>query len=291
MNILQAAKLLGGEPVSRNGVICPGPGHSPRDRSLSVRFTPDGFRVFSHSGDNWKTCKDHVRDRLGLKGFENEAPRPAVVSICQEDTNRSWRAGAIWREARPISGTPAERYLAGRSVSYRGEDLRWHSACPFGKERRGCMVALVRNIVTNAHQAIHRTALDQSGNKLSELGSNGRLSFGPIKGGAVKLTEDAEASTCLAIAEGIETALSIRELPDLENMPVWSLLSAGGVAAFPALAGLEAVWIGADNDASGTGEKAAEAAAERLTAKNITTIILMPAQAGEDLNDKVKANA
>jgi len=149
------------------------------------------------------------------------------------------------------------------------------------------MVALVRNIITNEPQAIHRTALGADGRKLSHLGSNGRLSFGPVGGGAVKLTDDADVETVIAIGEGIETALSIRELPDLENMPVWSLLSANGICSFPALPGIEAVWIAADNDASGTGQKAARTTGDRLHAQNIETIILAPGQAGADLNDKV----
>ena len=106
-------------------------------------------------------------------------PRPVrVLQLASpEDRERTDRAVTIWREAVPIMGTPAEIYLASRGVSYQGEALRWHPSCPFGKERLGCMVALVRNIVTNEPQAVHRTAIDAAGKKLSHLGSNGRLSF------------------------------------------------------------------------------------------------------------------
>ena len=71
----------------------------------------------------------------------------------------------------------------------------------------------------------------------------------------MKLTDDADVSAVIAIGEGIETALSIRELPDLGSMPVWSVLSAGGITAFPVLPGIESVWIAADNDAWGPGRK------------------------------------
>jgi putative DNA primase/helicase len=287
------ARILGGEVAGRNSVLCPGPGHSARDRSLSVTFAGDDVTVFSHAGDDWRECKDYVRSRLGLGHFTPSDPRPApvIVTPTPEDRERTQRAVTIWREAHPIAGTPAEAYLASRGVSYQGEALRWHPSCPFGKERLGCMVALVRNIVTNEPQAVHRTAIDAVGKKLSHLGSNGRLSFGPVGGGAVKLTDDAEVTKVIAIGEGIETALSIRELPDLGNMPVWSVLSAGGITAFPVLPGIESVWIAADNDASGTGQKAARSAAERLNAENIETIILASTQAGADLNDKVTHHA
>ena len=62
------AHVLGGE-VCGNQVRAPGPGHSPRDRSLSVRLeagVPDGFLVYSFSGDDPMICKDYVRDKLSL---------------------------------------------------------------------------------------------------------------------------------------------------------------------------------------------------------------------------------
>lgn len=290
MNISSAAKALGGKIVGRNSLVCPGPGHSARDRSLSVTFTGEDFAVFSHAGDDWRACKDHVRARLGLD-TSIEGTIPIVTSAAMDEAARSERALDLWEATLPLKGTPAETYLTSRGVSYDGDALRWHPFCPFGKARVGCMVALVRNIVTDAPQAVHRTAIDPGGRKLSQLGSNGRLSLGPVGGGAVKLAEDAEVTTVLAIGEGIETALSIRELPDLEHMPVWSVLSAGGIAGFPVLAGIETVWIAADNDASGTGDKASRQAAARLEAEGVEAITLSLDTVGSDLNDEVARHA
>jgi putative DNA primase/helicase len=67
------AAALGGQVTGTNTILCPGPGHSPRDRSLAVRLdprAPDGFLVFSHCGDDWKDCRDHVRQRLGLPEWQ-----------------------------------------------------------------------------------------------------------------------------------------------------------------------------------------------------------------------------
>lgn len=297
MDILAIAKALGGDPAGRNSVLCPGPGHSPKDRSLSVMFSWSGglddFTVYSHAGDDWRECKDYVRDRLGLGEFGSFLPRPTMLYQTPRpppanDPEKAERAGSIWRQAGPTAGTPAEAYVARRGLSYEGEALRWHPSCPFGKDRLGCMVALVRNIVTNEPQAIHRTAIGSDGKKLSHLGSNGRLAFGPTGGGAVKLSDDADVTKVLAVGEGIETALSIRALPDLGAMPVWSLLNAGGIAAFPVLPGIETVGLAADNDPSGTGQKATRAAAERLAGAGLESIIITPTAAGADLNDRVK---
>src|SRR4029077_12022670 len=62
------AHALGGE-VSGRQVLAPGPGHSSHDRSLAVRLAPnapDGLLIYSHSGDDWRTCRDHVLSRLSI---------------------------------------------------------------------------------------------------------------------------------------------------------------------------------------------------------------------------------
>jgi hypothetical protein len=65
------AKLLGGH-VAGLEVLCPGPGHSATDRSLSVEpsLTNGGFVVNSFSGDDPITCRDHVRKLLGKEPFK-----------------------------------------------------------------------------------------------------------------------------------------------------------------------------------------------------------------------------
>lgn len=147
------------------------------------------------------------------------------------------------------------------------------------------MIGLVRNIVTNAPQAIHRTAIDRQGRKVASLGSNGRLTYGPIGGGAIKLTPDDDVTTVIAIGEGIETTLSIRNLPNLDAMPVWSLLAANQLAAFPVLPGIECLWIGVDNDESGTGQRAADEATRRWAGAHLEIFRVKPRRVGTDLND------
>jgi AAA domain len=74
------AAALGGD-VSGHGVLCPGPGHSARDRSSSVTpsaAAPDGFLVHSFSGDDPIACKDYVRTKLDLPEFKpNGHAKPA----------------------------------------------------------------------------------------------------------------------------------------------------------------------------------------------------------------------
>jgi putative DNA primase/helicase len=77
LSLQQIARALNGE-VSGNQVLAPGPGHSPLDRSLSVKLdpgAPDGFLVNSFAGDDPITCKDDVRKKLGLKEFKPNGKR------------------------------------------------------------------------------------------------------------------------------------------------------------------------------------------------------------------------
>jgi hypothetical protein len=72
----QIAQALGGD-ICGNGadrsVLAPGPGHGPKDRSMSVKLAsaaPDGFLVHSFSSkDDPLTLKDHVRRVMGLPAF------------------------------------------------------------------------------------------------------------------------------------------------------------------------------------------------------------------------------
>jgi AAA domain len=85
MTLRQIAYALGGE-VSSGQVLCPGPGHSPKDRSLCVKLSgtaPDGFVVNSFAGDDPIACRDYVRSRLGLPTFKpnGEASRNIVYEF------------------------------------------------------------------------------------------------------------------------------------------------------------------------------------------------------------------
>ena len=61
------ANSMGGD-VNGDSALVPGPGHSPKDRSLSVKPNPgakDGFIVHSFAGDDFALCRDHVKSGLG----------------------------------------------------------------------------------------------------------------------------------------------------------------------------------------------------------------------------------
>jgi hypothetical protein len=87
ISLAAAARMLGGE-VRKGQVLCPGPGHSPNDRSLSVKFSahaPEGFVVKSFSTDSFDDCRDYVRKKLGLPAAKGEARMSQVESYLYED--------------------------------------------------------------------------------------------------------------------------------------------------------------------------------------------------------------
>jgi hypothetical protein len=98
------------------------------------------------------------------------------------------------------------------------------------------------------------------------------------------LSRDREVETGLAIAEGIESALAgLRRRPWL---PTWAALSAGGVRAFPVLAGVETLAIYADHDAAGL--EAARSCAGRWAAAGRFAEVIWPRAAGADMADMLR---
>jgi putative DNA primase/helicase len=279
------ARALGGE-IHSGQVLCPGPRHGPRDRSLSVRLSataPNGFLAFSHASDDWRACRDHVAGRLGISsdGWKREKHRAAAASTIahrkgepREDDDRAAVALEVWRGGINPRGTLAERYLNSRALEL-GADiaddvLRWHP-------RIGAMLALFRNIRTDEPQAVSRTFLDHDGRKL------GRKFLGPVGGAAMKLDANEEVTHGIHIGEGAETCLAARQLG---LRPCWALGSKGAIGAFQALPGIEALTILAEPDAEWETQACAatwhEAGREVLITRTV---------GGKDANDVVKVRA
>jgi len=78
----QLAEALGGE-VSGNQVLAPGPNHSHKDRSLSVKLdptAPGGMLVHSFADDDALACKDYVRKRTGMAQWESRNAKSEPIA-------------------------------------------------------------------------------------------------------------------------------------------------------------------------------------------------------------------
>jgi hypothetical protein len=269
-NLRSVAAALGGDVISNRYVLCPGPGHSHSDRSLKVKFKSDGtFTVTSFADDDWRGCKDYIRERLGLPNDCRRAPandNMPVVHLRERDDDESARVRSAlmrWKTAVPISHTLAERYLASRGLFYRGDAIRYRA-----NDRT--MVALITDAVTAEPCGVHCTYLDREGRKIT------RKMYGRARGAVVRLSPDEDVHCGLAIGEGIETCLATG------FGPIWACLSAGAMAAFAVLPGIECLTIFADNDESGTGLAAAKTCAERWHAVDCEVFVTIPKETGVD---------
>jgi putative DNA primase/helicase len=294
-DVRAAARTLGGDVSGRDGVACPGPGHSRQDRSLSVRFdptAPDGFVVYSHAGDPIPDCKDHVRERLGIAPWRprnRDAIRPEIrrhipQPPAEQHAKHLSYARSIWDAAKPAKGTLVERYLVEtRRLGLPETDaIRFHPRLRVTHTDRfaPAMVCRMTDIRTEEFTGVHRTFLTDAAQKIS------KAILGRKHGSAIKIDDDEKVGEGLAIAEGVETTIAARHL----YRPAWSVIDAGGMRHFPVLAGIEHLEIFADHDANGAGEAAARECLGRWENQGAEVAIVMPPTAGSDIADFIAEN-
>jgi hypothetical protein len=259
MDLKTLRRILGGD-ICNGQLLCPGPGHSRRDRSLAVRLLPGGARfvVFSHAGDDWRDCAAYVSQMLGWPqwrpGDHRDDRRIPLSRVQQFDRNvidieneprpytedelvRIQRARTLWADAYDPRGTLAKTYLNSRALRLEndvaGNVLRFHLACPWRDENTGetifvpALIAAFRSMDDDTVTAVQRIALTPEGAK------RGRMMLGVVRRAAVKLDD---VTGMLAIGEGIETCLAARQLG---YSPVWALGSTSNITRFPVIEGIQ----------------------------------------------------
>jgi putative DNA primase/helicase len=222
------------------------------------------------------------------------APSGGAKSPGDDDLARQRLALRIWEQAQDPVGTFAEKYLRSRGLDLpeaAGRALRFHPECPFGAETHSAMVAVVVGIHDNRFRGIQRTALTPVGGALKRPDKHGkmktlRMSLGATSGGCVKLSPDEDVGAILGVAEGVESALAMRAFKCFGASPVWSLIWDGGLKRFPVLDGIEALWIGVDDDPPGIA--AAEAVSQRWLEAGREVFKMKARAKGLDLNDVVR---
>lgn len=203
-----------------------------------------------------------------------------------------------WLEATPFDASdpdqnPLQMYLQRRAIAGVDEsflkDLRFERRF-FDFESRQwhpAMLAAVRD-VSGQLVTLHRTLLTADGRK-ADVHVPKRLMRLPddrtINGCAIRFGEPHEV---LALAEGIETALSVVVATGL---PCWACICAHGMEVVEIPDGVREVLIFADKDRSLTGERAAQVFAERLKGGCVTTRVVTireeipETEKGIDFND------
>jgi putative DNA primase/helicase len=192
----------------------------------------------------------------------------------------------ILAHCRPVHGTPAETYLAGRGLVLGAgddQDLRFHPALRHpGGGVWPALVALVRDPAGRL-LGLHRLWLTPDGAKApvepvraslrsAATMAGGCVRFGPARG------------ELEAVAEGIETALSLRGA--LPGLAVCAVLGSGGLACWHPGPATRRVLLCPDRDRAGL--RAAQRCGPRLHRAGIEVRLALPPRQGEDFNDLLR---
>ena len=265
--------------------VCRCPVHDDHRPSLKVQDDPnkrDGIDLHCFSGCDWQAVKRELQrqDLLlgqGARGAHPKRRSPPTEPQAQSE-DRSRFARDIWAKSKPAPGSIVEIYLKGRGITAAIPlTLRYHPGLKHGPTGLflPAMVAGVSSVPDQKVVAIHRTFLRADGKGKARV-SNAKMMLGPCGGGAVHL---APAGETLAIAEGIESGLSVQQAT---GIPTWACLSTSGLKGVVLPPEVRTVIIAADGDEPGF--KAAEVSAARLTREGRKVKIAKP-PIGRDFND------
>lgn len=268
---------LGGR-WSGNAGLCRCPVHDDRRPSLSVRIGRTSLLLHCFAGCS---AADILRS-LRAAGQPIAVPRSSSSEGGAARQAERSRASAIrlWGAARPIGGTPVERYLAGRGLAAETSELRYHPRTPHGPRPltrfRPAMIAAVRD--ETGVVAVHRTFLDARGGKLAPT-DEPRCGLGRFGSGAVRLGGTASR---LGLAEGVETALSASAM---FGLPCWATLGTERFRLVALPGEVEELVLFLDHDAGG---RRAETLAREAFPK-LAIEARYPRNRGADWNDVLRA--
>lgn len=207
------------------------------------------------------------------------APSPPSA---EEDT--AARALALWHQAHAIiDGTPADIYLRARGIDparlppHSGDTwppaLRWHP-------RERALVIGINDADSGVVRAVQLIAVNPDGTAVVRDGRKLKLTFGALRGRAVRFGWLPSQDERWALAEGAETALAAAMLL---HAPCWAALGAANMPHVTPPAWARKAIIVADHDEAGL--SAAEAAAERLRALGLEATTITPVRKGNDAAD------
>jgi hypothetical protein len=292
MNAAEIAESLGGARAEGSGWRC----DCPLCNHQNLTLCDNGGRLlaFCFNGCGGDDVIAELRRRgLYCAKNGNGAEQPHVDTQAEHEAKaqsakakrqaRIDNALDIWRNnSFPASNTMVATYLASRLLigaippALRFAPAIWHTE---SSARYPAMIGLVEHVKHGA-VGIHAVFLNRLDAAVRVTIENRKKSFGPVKGGAVRL---APAEPVLAIAEGVEDAFTFQQAT---GTPSWAALSAGGIKSFvpPPLAETATLILIEDQDANYTGQQAVASTARRLAKAGYAIKIARPV-VGKDLND------
>ncbi len=228
---------------------------------------------------------DALAEAESFVGGTTTAPHRRFRTDRPRRSHHIRQARSLYADAGPIQGTLAETYLLERAIdSTLACGLRFLSHCycrPSGDSDRKAWPALIAP-VTDDHDVIggvHRLYLDPAGHSGLRLGKapldRPKRSLGRVHGNAVRF---GAAMPMIAVAEGIENALSIRTA--MPWLTCHATLTAGNLASYKPPSIVSQLLIAADDDDAGW--SAARTLADRSRLAGLSVTLLRPSN--EDHN-------
>ena len=290
-------KGLGGSWRGKSGT-CRCPAHEDKSPSFSVSETRDG-RPLVHcfagcpQGNVIAALKarglwegDGVKDPGYPQGFTRKHDSHTNGS----DRRNHEFARELWDRSDRIGGTVAEAYLVFRGIKPLWgwpDTLGYLPRLKHGPSGK-VFPALIAAVTDGAGQvlAVQRTWLAADGQGKAPVDS-AKMTIGPMRDGAVRL---GRPLTALGLAEGVETALSARQI---YQIPTWATLSANRLDKVKIPEGVQSITIFADHGR--VGMECAMNAADVYEAKGLTVEVMPPAvhfgDEAKDFNDALRARA
>jgi putative DNA primase/helicase len=256
----------------------PAPGHSARDRSVSLLLADGRLVIHSFGAATWREVLADLRAR-GLVGPTLPGGAAPRLAPPQGDRARIEAALALWDGAAAAGpGSLAARYARFRGVSRplaAIADLRSHPAAPLSAYRPGpavrpALLAAVR-APDGGLTAVEVTYLAPPGRRAADLRLS-RKTIGRLPpGSAARLDPPGRR---LVVAEGVFSALSAGEH---FNAPAWALMATTNLRRWSPPAGTEEVIVAGDRDPA--------ALATRLRGQGVTAAVRLPQPPFGDCNE------
>lgn len=250
------------------------------------------------------TMDPRDRDRAEREAREEAARRERDAQA--DEAQRIRKAKGLYLAGLPIDGTPADLYLRARGIDLEGlprvpRSLRYRSEV-FCREAGRPLPAMLAPMVdgeNGGQRAVHRTWLDRDRAGVWRKASldTPKKAWGPMSGCVIPLTRgvsdkplrEAPAGEWIAMAEGIENALSCAILRhDWRCVAAGSLNNLGVVRLPPRIGG---IYLIADNDASPATRAAFSAQVAALQRRGWMVSVIRPPAGIKDFNDWLRALA
>ncbi len=220
----------------------------------------------------------------------------------QEIKQKIKRAQSLYAKGLPIQGTLAERYLREHRKIQGNlpKDLLYLPSNQMGKSSLPALMSVARSNEGDV-TAVQLTFLDPTTANKANIPVQ-KKSFGSIKGAAVTIQacphprvvgeheEPAESSNLLFIAEGVETALSVKEA-DIKGTIKASLGLSNIKRLQPEDINFHIILCGDHDAPESSATKSLQKSAQVLQERGYKVTIIKPDKLGEDFNDVLKVKS